>query len=119
MGQLISRGGGVSGPIITLNAVGDKVFFSDKLRGCETCESMDLSDFVGKTTVEKVAVTYGPTGSIKWQVQDAATGETMLEYSATGNMGSKTSMKFGTYRAYVAGLDRATAYVGDYSASPR
>ncbi|KAK7048156.1 hypothetical protein R3P38DRAFT_2867716 [Favolaschia claudopus] len=115
--QILTRGGSV-GPVITLDAVAGKVSIQDIVRGCPSngCPSIPLKSFTDKTTIHSMTVKYGPQGSVKYTVKDAATGKTLLTYSATGSMGTEsTSLKFGMYRLAVSGMTAASATVGDFS----
>ncbi|KAL8278932.1 hypothetical protein RQP46_008601 [Phenoliferia psychrophenolica] len=115
--QLISRRPGAGGPIVTLNALAGQITFSDPLRKCNNCKKIPLTTFAGIVTQHTVKVTYGKAGSINWQITNAATGKTLLSYSATGDMGDHGSIKMGLYRRFVDPMSAASAFIGDYSST--
>ncbi|KAL1734535.1 hypothetical protein EV714DRAFT_268670 [Schizophyllum commune] len=83
-----------------------------------SCPSIPLSQFVDRTTLHSMSITYGQQGSITYTVTDAATKQLLLTYSAKGALGSsKTAAKFGTYRATYQGETAVMAGVGDYTHS--
>ncbi|KAK0185749.1 hypothetical protein F5146DRAFT_1144254 [Armillaria mellea] len=95
--QVLSRGDG--GPIVTLDAVNDRIMIKDYKRDCDVteCPSIPLDRFTDRTT-------------------DAADESVaLLSYSVKGAMGTGgSSIKFGTYRLAVDGMTKSLAYAGDF-----
>lgn len=114
--QVLSRGDG--GPIVTLDAVNDRIMIKDYKRDCDVtgCPSIPLDRFTDRTTVHFVTVTFGPKGSLEYVIEDAADESVaLLSYSVKGAMGSdSSSIKFGTYRLAVDGMTKSLAYAGDF-----
>lgn len=65
-----------------------------------SCPSVPVANWFGKTIKHSLTVTYGLSGSLTYTAQDISTGSTLISYSATGDMGSSGSIKFGTYRLF-------------------
>ncbi|KAL8287228.1 hypothetical protein RQP46_003680 [Phenoliferia psychrophenolica] len=132
--QLIRRGPAT--PLITLNAVNGKVFFSAPgIKGSrKNAESVPIQRFVGRTTQHIVRVKYGAKGNIRWVlhsrvlmpleltqrsrwiVKDVKSRKTIMSFHASGNMGHNGSIKFGLYRRFAMGMKAARAFAGGYSA---
>lgn len=114
--QVLSRGDG--GPIVTLDAVNDRIMIKDYKRDCDVteCPSIPLDRFTDRTTVHFVTVTFGPKGSLNYVIKDAADESVaLLSYSVKGAMGTGgSSIKFGTYRLAVDGMTKSLAYAGDF-----
>ncbi|PBK67298.1 hypothetical protein ARMSODRAFT_1020770 [Armillaria solidipes] len=114
--QVLSRGDG--GPIVTLDAVNDRIMIKDYKRDCDVtgCPSIPLDRFTDRTTVHFVTVTFGPKGSLEYVIKDAADESVaLLSYSVKGAMGSdSSSIKFGTYHLAVDGMTKSLAYAGDF-----
>jgi len=123
--QLLHRNG-CTGPVIAsdleITAEGSRFIVADFVPGrtCVTegtCTSIPLSEFEGRTVMHSIRVTYGTSGSFVYSAVDVANATApMISYSATGDMGSSSSIKFGQYRMYTEGLSQVDSYVGDYSA---
>ncbi|PBK97987.1 hypothetical protein ARMGADRAFT_922172, partial [Armillaria gallica] len=108
--QVLSRGD--SGPIVTLDAVSDRIMIKDYKRDCDVtgCPSIPLDRFTDRTTVHFVTVTFGPKGSVEYVIKDAADESVaLLSYSVKGAMGTAmlSSIKFGTYRLAVDGMTKS------------
>lgn len=82
---------GDSGPVITLDAIKDKVQIVDITgsHGCPSagCPGIALEDFVDRVTLHSMSITYGPNGKMSYTVKDQTTGSTMIAFSASGDMG--------------------------------
>lgn len=108
------------GPVIFLDYMNGLAQLGDAVRGCEgsgACPAVALSKFFGKTVEHSITVKFGLSGTFKYSVVDVANPSTpIMTYSATGDMGSSASLKFGEYRNMTDTVRIATAYVGDYSA---
>ncbi|KAI5476933.1 hypothetical protein MNV49_007034 [Pseudohyphozyma bogoriensis] len=104
-------------PVITLDAKAGMAVIGDTVRGCTSCASVPLAQFVGKTIVHKVTIKYGLSGTFMYSAVDIKNpGKTLLAYRAKGDMGANASLKFGMYRAAIAGMSEARSFLGDYSA---
>ncbi|GLB42832.1 hypothetical protein LshimejAT787_1202810 [Lyophyllum shimeji] len=116
--QLLTRGGGRAGPVISLDASNGKIVIRDYKRDCAStkCPSIPLSSFTDRTTLHSVTVTYGPNGHFDYVIKDAKDqGKQLLRYTVTGQMGSESSsIKFGTYRATFEGMTPVRAAMGDF-----
>ncbi|KAF5345460.1 hypothetical protein D9758_013646 [Tetrapyrgos nigripes] len=88
-----------NGPVITLDARNNKVYIDDFYnQGCSgsSCPSISLSSFVGRPHYTE------------------SRGKQLLKYEVHGIMGTGGPVKFGTYRAAVAGMTASYAAVGDF-----
>jgi len=114
--QIFSTGDG--GPIITVDAVSNKVAVEDNARDCSTthCPSVALSSWTDRTIQNTLTATFGPSGRINYTMTDAHTGASIMHYAVSGAMGTGgTYLKFGTYRAAVSGMSVSIAAVGEFS----
>jgi hypothetical protein len=113
------RNASFAGPVITLSARKGYAGITDVERPCRyNCSSIPLSylqshllpsppamadltsvsprrSILGRTIRHQITVTYGgpPAGKFSYQMIDVTNGATLLRYSATGEMGSNTSVK--------------------------
>ncbi|GAA6005151.1 hypothetical protein JCM11491_002595 [Sporobolomyces phaffii] len=117
----ILRRDACGGPVITLDYQNGEVRIEDFVRGCFTCAqplAAGVKYWFGKTISHTLTITYGLSGSMTYAAfSDTNLRRPLVTYSATGDMGSSASLKFGNYRAYVSGISSATAYVGDLVAT--
>ncbi|KAM0747314.1 hypothetical protein T439DRAFT_359644 [Meredithblackwellia eburnea MCA 4105] len=113
--QLLRRDGS-GGPVLTLDYKVGLAVLGDTVRKCVACVTAPLSSFEGKVILHTLKVTYGPSGSAVYKAVDQASGKTLISYSASGDMGSNGSIKFGLYRPVYPGVSALHALVGDYSA---
>ena len=113
------------GPVITLDYKSGQAVITDIVRPtCPdaglggVCPSVPVSQFWGKTVQHSMMVRYGLQGTFDYTVVDVAdpVATPLLTYSATGDMGASSSIKFGEYRSYQDYLLDAEAFVGDYVA---
>lgn len=84
----------------------------DTVRGCNSCKSVSIKSFAGRTIQNTLVVRYGSSGTLSYKAVDISSKKTLLSYSAKGQMGSNGAVKFGLYRGMPA-TTAATAYVGD------
>ncbi|KAL8286857.1 hypothetical protein RQP46_003863 [Phenoliferia psychrophenolica] len=106
------------GPVITLDYKVDKVVIGDIVAGCVACVVAPLSSWLGVVVVHSLAVTWGPDGKVTYSAADVKTPSVpLIAYSATHDMGSSASIKFGMYRLVVPGATSEIGYVGDYVAT--
>ncbi|KAK4054395.1 hypothetical protein OIV83_000889 [Microbotryomycetes sp. JL201] len=112
--QLLSRGGGRTGPILTLDVRNGKAFVTAPGR-CNECASMPISSFTGRTIKHTLTVKFGSSGRLLYTATNAATGQRLLSYSMSGDTGSDASLKAGAYREVVSGMTPLKAFVGDFS----
>ncbi|GAA6000444.1 hypothetical protein JCM10207_008014 [Rhodosporidiobolus poonsookiae] len=116
----ILRRDGCGGAVITLDYVNGKVVVQDAVRGCKACVTYpkSLLYWFGFPVVHKMTITYGLSGSIDYKAYVGGNlRNPAIAYTATGDMGSSASLKFGNYRRWTADVSAASAYVGDFSAT--
>jgi hypothetical protein len=81
------------GPALTLDAAKNKITFTDfvgdKCNGA--CPAVALNSYTGRTTLHSMQITFGAKGKIAYKVTDAATGTKIIEYNATGKLGSNAT----------------------------
>ncbi|GAA6001375.1 hypothetical protein JCM10207_006632 [Rhodosporidiobolus poonsookiae] len=119
MWQLLRRDA-CGGPVVTLDLKGGQAAINDPLRGCSYCRSVPASSWTDRTISHTLLVKYGLSGSLRYAAHDAGLGlaaPPLLEYAAKGDMGAKSSLKVGSYRAAVEGMREVTTWVGDLSAT--
>ncbi|GAA5936179.1 uncharacterized protein JCM15063_002735 [Sporobolomyces koalae] len=113
----ILRRDACGGPVITLDYTNGEVRIQDFVRGCYSCVqplAAGIHYWFGKTISHTLTITYGLSGSMTYTAySDSNLRRPLLTYSAKGDMGSSTSLKFGNYRGYSNELTNATAYIGD------
>ncbi|GAA6062629.1 hypothetical protein JCM10212_000291 [Sporobolomyces blumeae] len=113
----ILRRDACGGPVVTLDYTDGQVRIQDFARNCFTCAqplSPDVQYWFGRTISHTLTITYGLSGSMSYAAySDSNLRRPLITYSATGDMGSSASLKYGNYRAVVSGISAATAYVGD------
>ncbi|GEM10994.1 hypothetical protein Rt10032_c13g5011 [Rhodotorula toruloides] len=116
--QLLSREQG--GFVVALGLVNGKIKISSVLPTLVGSDGqpvplpeMPAEGFWGRTTYHRMAVKWGPGGSVDYTIQDDATLAPLLRY-AVSNVGvpAQGSIKTGLYRAHVCSA--ATAVVGDF-----
>lgn len=114
--QLLTRGGGgLSGPVVTLEALNGKAIVKDSVRCSDGCTDVDINQFSHRLIQHQMIVKYGNEGLIEYQAIDALSGTNLLTYNATGFMGNvSTSIKFGLYRRANPDMGPATMYFGDF-----
>ncbi|GAA5919716.1 hypothetical protein JCM1841_000764 [Sporobolomyces salmonicolor] len=107
------------GPVVTLDYVQGIVTIEDTVRGCLRCAqplASGIAYWFGKTITHYLEITYGLNGSIAYEAySETNLRRPLISYTATGDMGSSASLKFGNYRSYVAGQSSAIAYLGDFT----
>ncbi|GAA5886198.1 hypothetical protein JCM6882_004296 [Rhodosporidiobolus microsporus] len=120
----ILRRDACGGPIITLDLKGGQAVINDPGRGCSNCVSVHASHWMSHTITHTLLITFGLSGSLHYTASVAAPlaagvlpAKPLLEYKAQGDMGDKTSLKVGSYRAVVEGMEAVTSWVGDFSAT--
>nr|GAT54831.1 predicted protein [Mycena chlorophos] len=110
-------------PLITLDAEKDELMIKDYVRGTGgpqcgdvTCPVTDLSNYHGTTTTHTASGSFGPDGSLSYKVVNSATGDEIISYSVSGDMGAGAGyVKFGIYRLCWDGMTNANAVVGDWA----
>ncbi|KAL1675382.1 hypothetical protein EV122DRAFT_281144 [Schizophyllum commune] len=109
---------GVSAPLLTLSARKGKIGIeSEELCG-KGCASASWDDYVDRTVQHTMKITFGPNGSMDYNVEDADTGESLISQSLQGAFGSDaTYLKFGTYRKVYDNMTTVRAAAGDYKQS--
>ncbi|GAA5890591.1 hypothetical protein JCM5296_004307 [Sporobolomyces johnsonii] len=116
--QILRRDAG-GGPVVTLDYVQGIVAIQDTVRGCLRCAeplAPGVAYWFGKTITHYLEITYGLNGSIAYEAfSETNLRRPLISYTATGDMGSSASLKFGNYRRYVVGQSSALAYVGDFT----
>ncbi|SCV72466.1 BQ2448_4003 [Microbotryum intermedium] len=112
----ILRRDGCGGPVVTLDYSNDEARITDLVRNCNPCVSVPVSAFFGKTVQHNLFVTFGEQGRLAYSAVDTATNTALLEYSAEGDMGDQTSLKYGAYRVLTQDIGVSESWVGDYSA---
>jgi len=116
--QIFDSDPNVKAPIVTLTARNGRVEIEDLVRpNCgKGCPSVPIKSYAGKTTIHRLKLVSGPSGTMSYTVTDAATGKNLISYDAKGKFGSDaTYLKFGTYRATYQGMSTIDAAVGDFS----
>ncbi|GAA5946341.1 hypothetical protein JCM3765_000203 [Sporobolomyces pararoseus] len=117
----ILRRDACGGPVVTLDYQNGQVRIQDYVRGCYTCAqplAADVSYWFGKTISHQLTITYGLSGSLSYSAySDSNLRRPLITYQAKGDMGASASLKYGNYRAAVAGITAATAYVGDLTST--
>ncbi|BGP35376.1 hypothetical protein JCM10296v2_007212 [Rhodotorula toruloides] len=116
--QLLSREQG--GFVVALGLVNGKIKISSVLPPLVGLDGqpvplpeMPAEDFWGRTTYHRMAVRWGPGGSVAYTIQDYATLAPLLRYVVSNvDVPAKGSIKTGLYRAHVCSA--ATAVVGDF-----
>ncbi|KAH9821148.1 hypothetical protein DFH28DRAFT_1120504 [Melampsora americana] len=108
--QLLTRGGnGLSGPVVTLEALNGKAIVKDVVRCADGCTSVDIDQFSHRLIQHQMIVKYGNEGKIEYQAIDSLSGINLLTYNASGFMGNvSTSIKFGLYRRSNSEMGPAT-----------
>lgn len=102
------------GAVVTLSLKNGYAIINDVERGCTNCTSVAMSKISGRTIRHYLDVTYGTNGTLSYKIVDVSKpGSVLLQYNATGEMGSQSSVKFGAYRAVYYGMSSVTNYVGD------
>ncbi|KAL1741108.1 hypothetical protein HDZ31DRAFT_46134 [Schizophyllum fasciatum] len=106
-------------PVVTLTARKGAIGVeSETLCGGACGEGAAWGDYTGRTTLHTMRITFGPSGSMSYNVEDAATGESILSSDLSGALGSSTTyVKFGTYRKVYDGMTDVVAAAGDFSMS--
>lgn len=92
--QLFSREEG--GPAVSLTATKGKVAIDDNIRddcGGTGCPQVQMGQYTDKVVKHDMKVTFGQKGRLQYSMTDAASGATMLKYSAKGYMGQESSLK--------------------------
>lgn len=85
---------GIDKPVVTLSAIEDQVFIQDVLNQglCPSgCPTIGFSDFTDRVTQHSMTVTFGSEGTMAYKITDAGTGETLIDFNASGYMGNVTS----------------------------
>jgi hypothetical protein len=81
------------GPVLTLDAVKNQITFTDfvgdKCNGA--CPAVALNSYNGRTTLHSMQITFGANGKFNYKITDAATGAEIIEYNATGQLGSNAT----------------------------
>ncbi|KAL1731406.1 hypothetical protein EV714DRAFT_283353 [Schizophyllum commune] len=105
------------GPVVTLTARKGMVGVESGLCG-GGCPSAAWESYVGRTTLHTMRITFGPSGSMSYNVEDADSGESIISADLSGALGGSTSyLKFGTYRKVYDGMTGVVAAAGDFSQS--
>ncbi|GAA5987802.1 hypothetical protein JCM11641_004934 [Rhodosporidiobolus odoratus] len=118
----ILRRDACGGPVVTLDLKGGQAAISDTRRGCSNCASVSVSEWMGRTISHTLTITFGLEGSLSYSASAAGPlgsnvlSTPLLTYEAKGDMGDKASLKFGSYRAVVEGMEAVTSWVGDLQA---
>ncbi|GAA6034866.1 hypothetical protein JCM8097_009339 [Rhodosporidiobolus ruineniae] len=117
----ILRRDGCGGYSVALDYVNGQVRILDAVRGCTSCVTFkrSLSYWFGQVITHEMTITYGINGSLDYK---AYVGVNLrvpgLTYSATGDMGSSASLKFGQYRRWQPDMQtEAVNYSGDLVAT--
>ncbi|GAA5998412.1 uncharacterized protein JCM10292_001179 [Rhodotorula paludigena] len=114
----ILRRDGCGGAVITLDYIDGEVVIRDAVRNCKTCSRFlkGTQNWFGNEVRHELQITYGLSGSITYRAWVAPNfRQPQLIYTATGDMGSSASLKFGNYRRYTDGQTAAMAYLGDFT----
>ncbi|TRM60075.1 hypothetical protein BD626DRAFT_572174 [Schizophyllum amplum] len=105
-------------PVVTLTARKGQVALESSSLCNGDCPSAAWSAYAGRTTLHIMRITFGPSGSMDYNVEDAETGESILSHSLSGALGGSTTyLKFGTYRKVYDGMTAVTAAAGDFTQS--
>ncbi|TRM58228.1 hypothetical protein BD626DRAFT_410809 [Schizophyllum amplum] len=105
-------------PVVTLTARKGQVALESSSLCNGDCPSAAWSAYAGRTTLHIMRITFGPSGSMDYNVEDAETGEGILSHSLSGALGGSTTyLKFGTYRKVYDGMTAVTAAAGDFTQS--
>ncbi|KAL1702872.1 hypothetical protein EV121DRAFT_261658 [Schizophyllum commune] len=87
------------GPMLTLTARKGRVGVESASLCGDGCASTEWDDYTDRTVQHTMKITFGPNGSMDYNVEDADTGESLISQSLQGAFGSDaTYLKFGTYR---------------------
>jgi hypothetical protein len=78
------------GPILTLDAVKDQLTFTDfdGDKCADDCPATALDNYLGRTTVHSLQITFGSSGKFEYTITDDATGDKILSYDTSGEFGS-------------------------------
>jgi hypothetical protein len=86
--QILQRPKDASGgPVLTMDAIADKIVIKDDLCPQAKCPSIPLSNYTDRTVLNTMDVTFGPQGRINYQLTDADSGEVLLTYARGGGVG--------------------------------
>jgi hypothetical protein len=81
------------GPVLTLDAVNNQMTFTDfvgdKCNG--NCPAVALNSYNGRTTFHSMQITFGANGKFDYKITDAVTGDEIMEYHATGQLGQNAT----------------------------
>ncbi|BGP38402.1 hypothetical protein JCM10449v2_002334 [Rhodotorula kratochvilovae] len=114
--QLLRRDG-CGGAVITLDYLNGQVVITDTVRDCKPCAKYlpGINFWFNKEVSHEMTVTLGLNGAITYKAFVLPnTRAPAVYYTAKGDMGSSTSLKFGNYRKYVPGQQASTNYIGDF-----
>lgn len=115
--QLLRRSS-PGGFVLSLGLRSDLIYLSDAERPCGlSCGGIPFASYAGKTIGHEIDISYGSNGTVVYTMTDLTTNTVLLKYSAVGEMGSDSSLKFGAYRLTYPGMRPVTNYVGDYVAT--
>ncbi|GAA5917280.1 hypothetical protein JCM5296_004844 [Sporobolomyces johnsonii] len=113
----ILRRDACGGPVVTLDFLNDKATITDTVRKCTDCTSAPVSSFFDRTIHHTLQITFGINGRLSYAAYDAANPLVpLLKYEVEGDTGAKASIKFGSYRDVVPGMEPVTTFAGDFTA---
>ncbi|KAM0791459.1 hypothetical protein ACM66B_005913 [Microbotryomycetes sp. NB124-2] len=116
----ILRRDACGGAVITLDLINNNIVIRDNVRKCPStgCASYPASSWFGKTISHTLIIKYGINGSINYSAVEAGKpSPSLIKYHATGDMGYKTSLKSGIYRASYDGMLPAQMWFGQWVAT--
>ncbi|KAK4054394.1 hypothetical protein OIV83_000888 [Microbotryomycetes sp. JL201] len=116
----ILRRDACGGAVVTLDLINNNVVIRDNVRKCPStgCASISASSWFGKTISHTMIIKFGVNGSINYSAVEAGkVSPSLIKYHATGDMGYKTSLKSGIYRASETGMLPAQMWIGQWVAT--
>ncbi|SCV71991.1 BQ2448_4685 [Microbotryum intermedium] len=112
--QLLRRDS-TGGAVLTGDVKGNSYVLMDNVR--KQSVSVPLGSFQGRVIEHHLWVVAGSNGSLSYVATDIDHGKRLMTYSAAGDTGTNSSIKFGLYRTLpVPGP--ASGYYGDYQVRP-
>ncbi|KAM0791450.1 hypothetical protein ACM66B_005905 [Microbotryomycetes sp. NB124-2] len=99
----------------------NNIVIRDNVRKCPSsgCASIPAKSWFGKTIEHSVTIKFGVEGTLEYVATDALLpgSAPLIAYSASGDMGHKTSLKSGIYRASHDGLQPSEMFLGQWTAN--